>query len=235
MLYIDVGNSLIKIAEYESGEWSLKLRVPHDKIDDVLHWMKMLSQSGETFRMSSVVESVSDKICSILGTKVELITVKQIPAGSLDYKTPQTLGIDRFLACYGAWMISNREPVIVVDAGTATTIDFMDKNGVFHGGVIAPGLTAMENGLHQHAPGLPKVNRVRPAVWPPKSTTEALQWGITGSYQNMVRDHVQRFLSDAPEARIWLSGGDAELLMNLGNKTTFYHPNLVFEGLRVFP
>jgi len=235
MLYIDVGNSLIKIAEFAEGEWSMKLRVPHDKIDDALVWMGMIAKTGESFRMCSVVDGVADKICKQLSGKVDFITLKRLSDSMLDYKTPQTLGLDRVLACYGAWKLSGNKSVIVVDAGTATTIDFMDQKGTFRGGVIAPGIGAMEQGLRNHAPALPVVDRVRPVVWPPKSTTEALQWGITGSFQNMVRDHVQRFLTDNPESVIWLSGGDAALLMNLGDKKTHYHPNLVFEGLRLLP
>lgn len=235
MLYIDVGNSLIKVAEFAEGEWSMKLRVPHDKIDDALVWLGMLAKTGESFRMCSVVKGVADKICTELGDKVDFITLKRLSESMIDYKTPQTLGLDRVLACFGAWQLSQNESVIVVDAGTATTIDFMDRNGVFRGGVIAPGIAAMEHGLRNHAPALPVVDRVRPAVWPPKSTAEALQWGLTGSFQNMVRDHVQRFLIDDPNSVIWLSGGDAALLMNLGDKQTQYHPNLVFEGLRLLP
>lgn len=235
MLYIDVGNSLIKVAEFAEGEWSMKLRVPHDKIDDALVWMGMLAKTGESFRMCSVVTAIADKICSELVKNVDYVTLDRIPGDMLDYKTPKTLGLDRVLACYGAWKLSGNKPVIVVDAGTATTIDFMDQRGTFRGGVIAPGIAAMEHGLRNHAPALPVVDRVRPAVWPPKSTTEAMQWGITGSFQNMVRDHVQRFLTDDPESVIWLSGGDAAILMNLGDKKTYYHPNLVFEGLRLMP
>jgi type III pantothenate kinase len=235
MLYIDIGNSLIKVAEFAEGEWSMKLRVPHDKIEDALFWMDMLSKTGEQFRMCSVVSKVAEQISNKIGGSVNWIKKDQLHTSMLDYKTPDTLGVDRVLACYGAWKISNDKSVIVVDAGTATTIDFMDRDGVFRGGVIAPGIGAMEHGLRNHAPALPQVDRVRPAVWPPKSTTEALQWGITGSFQNMVRDHVQRFLTDDPDAEIWISGGDAAILMNLGDKRTHYHPNLVFEGLRLLP
>jgi len=235
MLYIDVGNSLIKVAEFAEGGWNTKVRVPVDKIEEALQWLGMFAQTGEHFRMCSVVGDVADRICSVLGENVDFITLNRIADTSVDYKTPQTLGIDRVLACYGAWHLSHRTSVIVVDAGTATTIDYMDHQGVFRGGVIAPGITAMENGLRNHAPALPVVDRVRPAFWPPKSTAEAIQWGITGSYQNMVRDHVQRFLVDDPGSVIWLTGGDAALLMNLGQENTQYHPNLVFEGLRLLP
>ena len=231
-MFIDIGNSYIKVAEYDQGAWDLKLRVPHSQLDEAVHWMTMLTKTGTRFLASSVVQAITDNLNRDLGKHIQFVRVADFPEKRINYSTPQTLGSDRVLACQGAYSLSNGKSVIVVDAGTATTIDYMDQHGVFQGGVIAPGISSMEAGLFQHAPELPKVDRIRPAIWPPKSTKEALQWGLTGSYQSLVRDHIQRFLNDDHTAVIWFSGGDAEVLMNLGGIKSKYHPNLVFEGLR---
>jgi type III pantothenate kinase len=234
MLYLDAGNSLIKVAEFAEGEWSMKLRVPNSQLNEAESWLLGMVSSGWSFIGCSVVKDSTDHLDRLLTSKIKWITVEQVPTELIDYSTPETLGMDRFLACFGAWSHAQGHSVIVVDAGTATTIDFMDSTGVFRGGVIAPGIGALEHGLRTHAPALPEVARIRPAIWPAKSTREAVQWGLTGSYQSLVRDHVQRFLVDDPQAKLWISGGDAELLMNLGGLYTYYHPNLVFEGLRTF-
>ena len=231
-MFIDIGNSFIKVAEYAGGSWSLKLRVPHSQLDEAIHWMSMLTKTGTRFKASSVVQSITENMNRELGEYIQFVRVGDFPVERINYSTPQTLGSDRVLACHGAYSLSHGKSVIVVDAGTATTIDYMDQQGVFQGGVIAPGIGSMEVGLFQHAPELPKVDRIRPAIWPPKSTKEALQWGLTGSYQSLIRDHIQRFLNDDASAEIWFSGGDAEVLMNLGGIKSKYHPNLVFEGLR---
>lgn len=232
MIYIDIGNSYIKIAMFKSGTWEVMLRSPLEKADDALFLLKLQAEQGSRFMASSVVSSLRNRFEKELGESIRFVRVSDFPTDLIDYHTRETLGVDRVIACLGARHQSDNNAVIVVDAGTATTIDFMDMNGVFHGGVIAPGLQAMEQGLREHAPALPTVERVRPAIWPPKSTTEALQWGLTGSYQSLVRDHIQRFLQDAPDAWLWVSGGDAGTLMNLGGLNIHYHPNLVFEGLR---
>jgi type III pantothenate kinase len=232
MMFIDIGNSYIKVAEFAGGSWSLKLRVAHSQLDEAIHWMLMLTKTGTRFLASSVRNSITENLNRELGQYIRFVSVLDFPVDRINYNTLQTLGSDRVLACLGAYSLSHGKSVIVVDAGTATTIDYMDKKGVFQGGVIAPGIGSMESGLFQHAPELPKVDRMRPAMWPPKSTNEALQWGLTGSYQSLIRDHIHRFLSDDASAEIWFSGGDADVLMNLDGIKSKYHPNLVFEGLR---
>ena len=150
-------------------------------------------------------------------------------------RAPDTLGMDRFIACYGAWDRSGRNTdVVVVDAGTATTLDLMSADGVFRGGVIAPGLQVMEYGFARLAPALPEVPRTIPSHWPPKSTTQALKWGITGSYLGLIRAHLTHYQHEYPKLKLWITGGDAQILTQMRGLSMHYHPNLVFEGLRAW-
>lgn len=231
MLYIDIGNSTIKVASFSEGNWNLEIRVPLDQLSDAIMWCKGQMSTHRGFLAASVVSSVRLSMEDALGTAIRFVDVDSFPADKIDYSTPRTLGIDRVLACLGAWSIS-RSAVIVVDAGTATTIDYMSYNGVFEGGVIAPGIGIIEHALNTYAPALPVVEREVPESWPPKSTGEAVQWGITGSYKAMIYSHIQRFLTRDPDAIVWVCGGDASILLHLESMDTRYHPNLVLEGLR---
>lgn len=231
MLYIDIGNSTIKVASYIDGSWQVDLRLPHDQLYSVIEWCSDRVAHDELFLAASVVSSIRISMEQALGSAIRFIDVGSFPKEHINYKTPETLGIDRVLACYGAWSLSGTS-VIVVDAGTATTIDYMNPDGVFEGGVIAPGLGSLEKALRIHAPALPVVERNVPASWPPKSTTEAVQWGITGSYKASVFSHIMRFLNLDPHAVLWISGGDADVLSQLEGLQTRFHPNLVLEGLR---
>lgn len=231
MLYIDIGNSTIKVASYEESNWNLEMRVPLDQLSDAIAWCKGQISTRNTFMAASVVTAVRVSMEEALGTAIRFVDVDSFPEHKIDYKTPRTLGIDRVLACHGAWSLS-RSSVIVVDAGTATTIDYMSNEGVFEGGVIAPGIGPIENALNVHAPALPVVEREVPESWPPKSTREAVQWGITGSYKAMIYAHIRRFLDHDPGAIVWVCGGDAAILLHLEGLDTRYHPNLVLEGLR---
>ncbi|MCC5926199.1 MAG: type III pantothenate kinase [Bacteroidetes bacterium] len=246
MIYLDVGNSFIKMASHagditgdeaglhqnETENWIVHLRAPHADLNKVLSLLNTELLTQMPVMACSVVESVSEALRNALGSRITFARREWIPDSLLDYHSPDTLGMDRFMACLGAWSLSKRESVIVIDAGTATTIDLMTGEGVFRGGVIMPGIKLFEQGLQHFAPALPKVPRELPSQWPPKSTVQALQWGITGSYLEAVKAHVSAMQQDS--ARIWITGGDADVLAQIRNVELHYHPNLVFEGLRAW-
>ncbi|MCH8496160.1 MAG: type III pantothenate kinase [Balneolales bacterium] len=246
MLYIDIGNSFIKIASHvddiiddlapnpasNGDNWVTQLRARHDQIDDVISLLNTEMVKMMPVLACSVVENISELLQKKLGKRIRFVQVSDLPAEVLNYDTPHTLGIDRFLACFGARSLSAGGTVLVIDAGTATTIDLMDSKGVFQGGVITAGLGIFEDGLRSHAPALPEVEREIPSVWPPKNTTQALQWGIAGTYTDIVKAHVERFKKDWPDAQIWVTGGDAPTLAQIRSLQLHYHPNLVLEGLR---
>jgi len=250
VVYIDIGNTFVKIASHtgdmtgnvlDSGqsadmdEWYVHLRARHGKLDDIITILNSEVLAAMPVLACSVVPSVRTRLEQALPDRIYFIDRSMIPAALLDYETPDTLGMDRFIACYGAWDRSGRNTdVVVVDAGTATTLDLMSADGVFRGGVIAPGLQVMEYGFARLAPALPEVPRTIPSHWPPKSTTQALKWGITGSYLGLIRAHLTHYQHEYPKLKLWITGGDAQILTQMRGLSMHYHPNLVFEGLRAW-
>ncbi len=209
MLYLDAGNTRVKAARWNGSGW-----------ESASEWEADAAQ-GRAVGVA-VVASARDR-----WPLVRWLRLEDVPAARMGYGTPQTLGLDRFAACAGAWAASGTD-VVVVDAGTAVTIDHMDAAGVFRGGVIMPGLRLFEDSLQRHAPALPAVERGLPASWPPASTADALRWGLTGSWIAAVSAHVDRFRAERPHAEVWVTGGDAALLGGVGR----YEPWLVLDGLR---
>jgi len=250
MLYLDIGNSAIKLASKISDitgeaavdllsatpgeEWHVHLRARHSQVDEVFSILQSELLESQPVIACSVVGSLTERFREKLGMKITFISVQDFPEGKIDYNTAETLGVDRVLACLGAHTLAGNNNVIVIDAGTAVTIDLMDQAGVFRGGVIAPGLALLEKGLIEFAPALPQVPRGVPEQWPPKSTVQAVQWGVTGSYLQFVTGFVDRFRQTYPQAQLWITGGDAQVLTQLRNIDLQYHPNLVFEGLHAF-
>jgi pantothenate kinase type III len=250
MLYVDIGNSAIKVAskiseitansaadllsQTSDDDWHVHLRARHNQISDVFSILESELLAMQPIVACSVVGAVSQDFKNKFGNRVTFISVHDFPEGSVDYDTPDTLGADRVLACFGAHSLAAGLEVIVVDAGTAVTIDLMDRGGVFRGGVIAPGLALLENGLKELAPALPTVPRSEPGNWPPKSTVQAVQWGLTGGYLLAVSGFVDRFKQQYPQALVWITGGDAQVLTQIRSNKLHYHPNLVFEGLHAF-
>ena len=234
-LYIDIGNTRIKAAIFTKGDWEIVFSGQLEDKELLREICKTVPQDINEVRIASVKNDAIEKITTLLPDRsLKKVMVSHIDPHYLDYHTVSTLGIDRFLACLGAWH-KCEAAVVVVDAGTACTIDFMDRDRVFHGGYITPGLSIREKGLHEFAPALPLVPRELPEIWPGRSTRESLQWGITGGFVNEIRAAIQNYKRQFSDLQVWLTGGDAEIIEKYMTMPCHSSAHLVFEGMRVFP
>lgn len=139
---------------------------------------------------------------------------EQLPL-AIDVVAPRRVGIDRLLNAVAARRrLASGEPAVLVDAGSAVTVDWLDEAHVFRGGAIFPGLRLMAESLHQYTAFLPLVTICEPIPeLPARDTTPAIEAGIfhavVGAIERMV--HVLRHKS-AQLPRVYLTGGDATLL-----------------------
>jgi type III pantothenate kinase len=149
------------------------------------------------------------------------------------YREPASLGADRWASLLGAHGLT-REPVCVVDCGTAVTIDALSAAGEFVGGVIFPGLQLLRASLA----------RGTDAVRPPPgsdanclglSTADAVAggtlFGLAGAIERVVREQEARLGTDAG---VLITGGDAELLAARIARPLRHVPDLVLQGLARF-
>ena len=136
-----------------------------------------------------------------------------VPGIRLDYPHPETLGADRLANLAGAAGVRGR-PVIVIDAGTATTFDAITADGVFIGGAIAPGPAMMLDYLADRTAKLPRLEMrpVRGAVG--RSTADAMQLAADAGYAGMIRGIAGRMVSDRRfhGALLIATGGGAALV-----------------------
>lgn len=141
-------------------------------------------------------------------------------------------GQDRLLAGMAAYE-SLRQACVVVDAGTAITVDFVDGAGVFQGGVIAPGLRMGLAALHAGTDALPEIGVVDPGdeVFA-KNTERAMLHGVVYSARGLVRLMTERF-AEAYEAYplIVATGGDATMLFGEDELVDRIVPDLVLRGI----
>ena len=154
---------------------------------------------------------------------------------------PDKVGIDRLLNAIAA--NARRQPgqlAIVIDSGTATTVDLVDGTGAFRGGAILPGFELGAKALHQYTALLPLVqhhrlhDRVPPAVG--RNTTEALESGLYWGHVGAVKQLIESMLSEqatppgVPAPLVMLSGGAAPVLRpHLGD--VHWEPALCLQGL----
>jgi type III pantothenate kinase len=234
-IYLDIGNSSFKLAEYKNGRWVIVFKDTLDRDKELLNALKGAGEVRELI-VSSVrkefEELFDEKLSSI---KVRKLTVNEIPERFLDYNSPDTLGVDRFLSCLGAASLTENS-VIVIDAGSACTIDFMTQEKKFQGGVIMPGLAVFRAVMAEALPELPQVKESLPRQWPGKSTKECIQWGLYGGFISAIEAFIKKYQADNKNTEVYITGGDAILIKNLiGKKYDIqFREYLLFDGMREF-
>jgi type III pantothenate kinase len=152
----------------------------------------------------------------------------------IDFPKPQTIGPDR-LANAVAAQAHFGAPVIAIDFGTAVTFDVVDRKGNFVGGVIAPGLAAMTNYLHENTALLPRIKLREIGKSIGKSTEQAMLIGAVHGYRGLIRElliELKRTLR-ARRLPVVATGGYAQLLASKIPEITAVDPLLTLEGLRL--
>lgn len=152
----------------------------------------------------------------------------------IDYPRPETIGADR-LANAVAARVRFGAPVAVVDFGTAVTFDVVDAKGNYVGGIIAPGLAAMTDYLHEKTALLPriKIREVKAVVG--KNTEEAMLIGAVHGYRGLVRELIGELRRELGASRLPVvaTGGYAKLIAAGLAGINAVEPTLTLEGLRL--
>jgi type III pantothenate kinase len=198
--------------------------------DDVASWENQLTEwrsepslsLGDgplNWVLASVVPQRCDRLRDWLlarGDRVEvLVSARQLPL-TVALDSPDKVGMDRLLDAVAArYALPPGQGAVLVDAGSAVTVDWLDEAHVFRGGSIFPGFRLMAEALHRYTALLPLVHVTAPVpVLPGTSTTSSMQVGIFLAVWGGIREAVH--LLDAKSRthpRIFLTGGDAPLLM----------------------
>ena len=152
----------------------------------------------------------------------------------IDYPKPQTIGADR-LANSVAAVKRFGAPVVVVDFGTAVTFDVVNARGNYVGGIIAPGLAAMTDYLHEKTALLPRIKITEPKNVVGKSTEQAMLAGAVYGYRGLVRELISELKRELKAKRLPVvaTGGYAKLMAAGLPEISAVAPNLTLEGLRL--
>jgi type III pantothenate kinase len=236
--YLDIGNTSLKLAEPTEHGWNVLLHQRHAKHFDKFPAMLREGEAEGfgTIYLSSVRKDITKKVKDAVPTlAIHELSTSQIPERMMNYSTIQTLGMDRFLACLGAHHFINKS-VIVIDTGSACTVDFMDGSGIYQGGVIMPGIEIIEKSMKRYLPELPDVQAKIPCQWPGKSTQASIQWGVYGSFKAAIETWVQKYHRMDGHADIFITGGSSTKIKQLLMPETelVYKPDLHFDGMKIF-
>ena len=162
------------------------------------------------------------------------LTPKTLRGLGIDYPRPSTIGADRLANALAARHHFGA-PVIVVDFGTAVTFDVVNRAGQYTGGIIAPGLTAMTDYLHEKTALLPriKIREIKNAIG--KSTEQAMLIGAVHGYRGLIRGLLIELKRELKTRRLPVvaTGGYARLIASKLPEVSAIEPNLTLEGLRL--
>lgn len=152
----------------------------------------------------------------------------------INYPKPQTIGADRLANALAVRTICGA-PALVVDFGTAVTFDVVDRAGNYIGGIIAPGLSAMTDYLHEKTALLPKITIREPGGVIGKNTEQAMLIGAVHGYRGLIRGLIAELKRELGTRKLPViaTGGYAELIADDLREITSVQPNLTLEGLRL--
>ncbi|HQT59513.1 type III pantothenate kinase, partial [Daejeonella sp.] len=189
----------------------------------------------------SIISSVNDEISKLedlLKVRTKYIRFSaSLKAGVINkYKSPETLGLDRFAAVIGAKSLFPDTNCLVIDAGTCITYDAVDNAGVYEGGSISPGLKMRLKAMHKFTGRLPNVELSDYEDWRGYDTPSAMLSGVLNGCTEEVRGMIEIYRSRYPGLLVILCGGDAIFFDTRLKNSIFAHtlktePDLVLFGL----
>ncbi len=188
--------------------------------------------------LCSVVPSATPRAVQFVGSAWQMdcfvLTPATLRGVGIDYPRPNTIGPDR-LANAVAARHRFGAPVVVVDFGTAVTFDVVDRHGNYVGGIIAPGLAAMTDYLHEKTALLPRIRIREPRSIIGRNTEQAMLAGAVHGYRGLVRELIGRLRRElkAPRLPVVATGGYAKLIASDLPEISAVIPDLTLEGLRL--
>jgi type III pantothenate kinase len=242
-LLFDVGNSRLKWGMLEKGRIRRTGHITHTKIHEsgfASLTMRLPRQVDAVMASNVAGASFATRLSGVIGIHCNCDirfarSEKHAYGLTNSYKQARRMGVDRWVAMIGA-RSEFRGTVCIVDAGTAVTIDAIDKNGMHLGGQIIPGIALMASALRSRASDIPAAKR------PPRdpgcgmdafasNTDGAMQSGAINAVCGAIDRAAKVLRAEGHRTKIVLTGGDASrILKQLGDKA-LHRPNLVLQGL----
>ena len=230
-LVIDVGNTQIKIGVYDGHV------LVHRENFDASNWKATLERLYKKFHIEkgilSHVSRLDSDVVNEMKGKVDLVLLDKdtkVPFENL-YSTPETLGVDRIALAAAAAAKHPKKPVLVIDAGTCITFDFVNEKNQYTGGSISPGIHLRYKAVHEFTANLPLLTPENEIPELGDSTDRAIHKGILNGVVNEIDGVIEEYRSKNETLTVVLTGGDANFLANNIKSGIFATPNFLLDGL----
>jgi type III pantothenate kinase len=238
-LIIDFGNTFCKVALFENDEEFDVHSFRNITLETLqAHLKKNVGSSYESGKIthcivSSVVNYPVDIKNYLHSTYhfTELSPDTPLPI-KIKYETPKTLGNDRIAAVIAGKSLFPDQDILIVDAGTCITFDFLNKKGEYLGGSITPGINLRFKSLNNYTDKLPLImNFDKEAKLVGSSTEGSIKSGVINGVKAEVSGIIESYRLKYPEIRIIFTGGDINYFDTTTKNNIFAVANLVLKGL----
>tara|TARA_B110000240_G_scaffold80337_1_gene91606 strand:- start:1571 stop:2275 length:705 start_codon:yes stop_codon:yes gene_type:complete len=224
-LIIDIGNTLVKYAIFSSDE----IVIIYKKNDVEISFMQELIQKHNVNDV--IISSVRDKVDGDFGIKTLYLNhLTPLPI-TINYETPETLGNDRIANVVAASVLYPNKNILIIDAGTCITIDFIDQNKEYQGGRISPGIEMRYKSLHKYTSNLPKLTISNTAQQIGKDTNSCIVSGVEKGVVAEIETIIDDFKNENEDLFVIVTGGDTFFFENTLKNSIFADQNLVLKGL----
>ncbi|RMF59859.1 MAG: type III pantothenate kinase [Calditrichaeota bacterium] len=245
LLAIDIGNTHIDVGLFKNSQYIWDWRIAtgvHRTEDEMMTYIEhFLSTRNvglkdiDAIAIASVVPHIT-QIFTRLSDKYfnekPFIIDHTLNLGiTVDYHPPEAVGADRICNAVAAYE-KYGGPVIVVDLGTATTLDVISKEGVYIGGAIAPGLETAAWGLHSKASKLPNISLEFPEKVIGKTTEKSMQSGIMFGVVKMIDGLIEMIMEELHSpCKVIATGGLSKLIITQSKYIEHIECHLVLDGI----
>ncbi len=231
-LIIDVGNTFTKLAAFQDGRLITKKKIATKYFikefrmfikENPLIEKAIVSSVGKL--SNSKIEKIKNKLdVFILDSEAKLPFKNK-------YKTPKTLGVDRIALVSASVEQFPNNNVLIIDAGTCITYDFITKDSTYLGGAISPGIRLRYKSLHNLTANLPLLKTKMPNDIIGNSTSESIHSGVIVGILKEIGGVVKEYQKKYSDLTVILTGGDANFLSKQLKSSIFANSNFLLEGL----
>ena len=230
-LIIDVGNTRVKAAVFEID--TMINIVVFDKKRILSEIKKILKKYAISNGIMSNVASISDFELKKLQSLFQLIVLSsstKVPFVNL-YKTPKTLGVDRIALATGAISQFPNKDVLVIDAGTCITFDFVNSNKEYLGGAISPGIQMRFDSLNYFTANLPLLEKEKITNFIGGNTNESINSGVVNGVIQEIDGIINQYKIKYLDLTVVLTGGNTNFLSKQLKSSIFANQNFLLQGL----
>ncbi|OZV69290.1 type III pantothenate kinase [Winogradskyella aurantia] len=231
-LILDIGNTLVKLAVFKKKRLLYKTSFPLGELMEVYRNAKKSYPELSAVIISSVGRMPKSNIAVIKEDLrvLELNHLTKVPFNNL-YASPKTLGVDRIALVSASVNQFPNKNVLIIDAGTCVTYDFINQNNDYLGGAISPGLRLRYKSLNTLTANLPLLETQRPLNIIGDSTASSIHSGVVYGLVKEIDGVIDHYKSQYQDLTVILTGGDAEFLSNQLKNSIFASSNFLLEGL----